>query len=243
MKGIVEAYRLVGIEPSHRTQLEAGFEHRGTVVGTLNETDKFRPWVSPFEPDDFVDSLRSFIVQTFTSGLTPDVRWGFKEIRYSGAEIRRMMELFPKAHLVILARDVPGYAKSRFFAFGQTDFDLVSSEGVASATEKIDTMIDGWMKRYSGLLAVASESPERTSLVAYSDLVSGNDRTSRLFLELGETAPDNDALEQVLGAKTGSSFRWNEAARENEERLDAVIAAASYDRTRYGTLAAQLGLS
>jgi hypothetical protein len=243
LKGITEAYRLVGVEPSHRDQLEGGYEHRGTVIGVLDEHDKFRPWVSPFTPDAFVARLRAFVVDTFTEGLPNDVRWGFKEIRYSGSEMRRLMELFPDAHLVILARDVSGYAKSRFFAFGQTDFDLQSVEGVHVATGKIDTMIDGWMKRYTGLLDLAAEQPDRTSVVAYSDLVAGNDRTSRLFTELGEEPPSDEALARVLEAKAGSSFRWNEAARENQARLDEVISNANYDRARYDVLAAQLGLS
>lgn len=243
LRGLVEAYKLVGVEPSHREQLEAGFEQRNTIIGPLDEHDKFRPWVSPFRPDDMVDRLREFVVDTFTEGLTPDIRWGFKEIRYSGAELRRLMELFPHAQLVILARDVPGYAKSRFFAFGQTDFDFDSEEGIATATGKVDAMIDGWMKRYTGLLDLAAEQPGRTSLVAYSDLVPGNDRTARLFTELGETPPTNDALAAVLDAKAGSSFRWNEAARVNSERLDDVINDANYDRARYDVLAARLGLS
>ena len=243
LKGIAEAYRLVGVEPSHREQLEAGYEHRDTVIGVLDEHDKFRPWVSPFTPDALVARLRGLVVDAFTEGLHRDVRWGFKEIRYSGAEMRRLMELFPHAHLVILARDVPGYASSRFFAFGQKDFDLQSDEGVQVATGKIDTMIDGWMKRYTGLLDLANEQPGRTSLVAYSDLVADNDRTSRLFTELGEEPPSDAALAQVLVAKAGSSFRWNEAARENQARLDEVISNANYDRARYDVLAAQLGLS
>ncbi len=243
MRGVTEAYRLVSVEPSHREQLEGGFEHRDTVIGKLDEHDKFRPWVSPFHPDAFSERLRHFVVDTFTEGLTDDVRWGFKEIRYSGAEMRRLMELFPKAHLVILARDVPGYSKSRFFAFGQTDFDLESTDGVTAATAKIDAMIDGWMKRYTGLLDLASEEPNRTSVVAYSDLVSGNDRASRLFSELGETPPSDQELEEVLDAKAGSSFRWNEAARANSDLLDDVIANANYDRARYDMLAQRLGLT
>ena len=243
MRGIAEAYRLVSVNPSHREQLEGGFEPRGTVVGKLDEHDKFRPWVSPFHPDAFTERLRHFVVETFTEGLTEDIRWGFKEIRYSGAEIRRLMELFPQAHLVILARDVPGYAKSRFFAFGQTNFNLESEDGIAAAAVKIDAMIDGWMKRYDGLLDLAGEVGERTSVVAYSDLVSGNDRASRLFEELGEGPPSTQDLEQVFGAKAGSSFRWNEAARANRELLDDVIANANYDRDLYGVLARRLGLT
>lgn len=243
LKGLAESYRLASIEPSHREQLEGGFEHRHTVIGKLDEHDKFRPWVSPFHPDSIGERIHDFIIDTFTAGLTPEIRWGFKEIRYSAAELRRLMELFPQAHLVVLARDVSGYAKSRFFAFGQTNFDLQSADGVADATAKIDAMVDGWMKRYTGLLDLADEQRERTSLVAYSDLASGNDRISRVFDELGETRPAELELEQVLQAKAGSSFRWNEAARENRDRLDDVIANANYDRERYALLATRLGLS
>lgn len=243
LKGLTEAYRLVSVEPSHREQLIGGFEHRDTVIGSLDEHDKFRPWVSPFHPDSITERLKTFIVETFTEGLTPEVRWGFKEIRYSAAELRRLMELFPDAHLVILARDVQGYAKSRFFAFGQTNFDLESPDGIEDATSKLDAMIDGWMKRYTGLLDLQSEMAERTSVVAYSDLVSGNDRASRLFVELGETSPTTADLESVLDAKAGSSFRWNEAARANRERLDEVIAGANYDHARYDVLSKRLGLT
>jgi hypothetical protein len=243
LKGISEAYRLIGVEPSHREQLEAGYAHRDTVIGGLDEHDKFRPWVSPFTSDTLVARLREFVVDTFTEELPQDIRWGFKEIRYSGAEMRGLMQLFPAAHLVILARDVPGYAKSRFFAFGYTDFDLQSEEGVEVATSKIDRMVDGWMKRYTGLLDLASEEPHRTSVVAYSDLVAGNDRISRLFTELGEEPPGDEALARVLDAKAGSSYRWNEAARENQARLDQVISNATYDRARCEVLAARLGLS
>lgn len=243
LRGLAEAYRLVGVVPSHREQLEAGYEFRSTVIGPLDEHDKFRPWVSPFPPDEMIERLRSFVIDTFTSGLTPDVRWGFKEIRYSGAEMRNLMGLFPAAHLVILARDVEGYAKSRFFAFGQTDFDLESDAGVQNAGAKIDTMIDGWMKRYTGFLDLAADHHDRTSIVAYSDLVTENDRALRLFTELGEVPPPETALAEVLNSKAGSSFRWNEAARQNSDRLDEVISRANYDRDRYDVLAAQLGLS
>lgn len=243
LKGIIEAQRLVSVVPSHREQLEAGYEQRDTVIGPLDERDKFRPWVSPFHPDGMEERLRSFIVDAFTEGLTPDVRWGFKEIRYTGAELGSLMELFPHAHLVILARDLPGYTKSRFFAFGQTDFDLESVDGIASAGKKVGNMIDGWMKRYEGLMALASQQRDRTSIVAYSDLVLGNVRTAQLFGELGEDAPGEAALADVFGAKAGSSYRWNEAARQNQDRLDEVIAMATYDRARYQELASQLGLS
>jgi hypothetical protein len=242
LKGLAEAHRLV-TQPDAQTNMASGYESRGTVVGPLAEHDTFKPWVLPFESADITAALRTLIVDAFTKGLTPNIRWGFKEVRYSGVEIRQLMELFPESRLVILARDVPGFATSRFFAFGQRNFDLVSEEGVVDANKKLVNMIDGWMKRYAGLLSVRDQLPERTSVVAYSDLVPGNDRAARLFEELGETAPTSEAIERVLSAKAGSSYRHNSAARENRERLVELVANADYDRASYDKLASRLGLS
>ncbi len=242
LKGLIDAYS-VTLHDANRDNLIDGYEHRATVIGELVEKEKFKPWVSPFRPVDLQDRLRSLMVDLFTNSLTPDIRWGFKEIRYSKSEVEKLMELFPHAHLVILARDLDGYSMSRFFAFGNTDFDLESDEGRLAASTKLGQMRHGWMTRYRGLLEVRDQFPERTSVVSYADLAPGSQRPAQLFAELGETLPSADAIEVVLGAKTGSSFRFNEAARANRERLQDLLAAADFDRDEYGQLAAELGMS
>lgn len=242
LKGLLESHAMT-LEESAYQNLTDGYEIRSSVIGELVEKEKFKPWVSPFRPEDVGDALRQLMVDLFTSDLTPDIRWGFKEIRYTKAQLTPLMELFPKAHMVILARDLEGYAMSRFFAFGQTDFDLVSVEGKADAAKKLGQMAKGWMARYQSLLEVQEQFPDRTSMVAYSDLVSGSSRPQELFAELGETIPSAEAIEVVLGAKTGSSFRFNEAARVNREALAEVLSGVEYDRAEYARLAATLGLS
>lgn len=222
--------------------LKEGYAQRQMVIGELSETDVFEPWVSPFRADDLADGIRSMMIDLFTKDLTPDIRWGFKEIRYTDAELISLMALFPDAHLIVLARDIEGYATSRFFAFGNTDFDLESDEGRAAAVKRLTTMINGWMKRYQGLLNVRDRFADRSSVVAYSDLVLGSDRLDGLFNELGETFPRQAAVDAVLGATAGSSFKHNSAARSNRGRLRELIALADVDRDECARLSTLLGL-
>ena len=242
LKGLLDSYA-VTLHEANRDNLIDGYDHRASVIGELVEKDKFKPWVSPFRPVDLQDRLRTLMVELFTEGLTPDIRWGFKEIRYSKSEIAPLMELFPNAHLVILARDLDGYSTSRFFAFGNTNFDLETTEGRAEASKKLGQMRNGWMARYGGLIDVRDQFSERTSVVSYADLTPGSARPAELFDELGEKLPSTDAIEAVLGAKTGSSFRFNEAARANRARLQDLLSEADYDRDEYSRLATELGVS
>jgi len=173
--------------------------------------------------------MREMVRGLFTRGLDPSIRWGFKEIRYSREELSTLMKMFPTASLIILARDFRGFAQSRFFAFGNTNYDFQSPEGRAAAQERLSTMSGAWIRRYQELLTVADAHPTRASLVAYSDLVPASPRFDSLFEELRDTPPDPAAIEAVLGAKSGSSFKFNAEARENSETLLELIDGAAID--------------
>ncbi len=242
LSGILASHG-VASGPAAVENLKEGHAQRHMVIGELSDTDVFKPWVSPFRADDLSDGIRSMMIDLFTKDLTPDIRWGFKEIRYSDAELTALMEMFPEAHLIVLARDIEGYASSRFFAFGNTDFDLESDDGREKATKRLTTMINGWMKRYQGLLSVRDQYAPRSSVVAYSDLVLGSDRIGRLFDELGENHPRQDAVDAVLGATAGSSFKHNSAARSNRGRLTELVERAEIDRDECARLSTLLGLT
>lgn len=242
LSGILQSYALAR-EPNAEKNLTQGFEHRNMVIGELSEKEVFKPWVSPFTPDDLEDGIRSMMTELFTAGLTPDIRWGFKEIRYTDVELRTLMSMFPQAQLVVLARDVGGYAQSRFFAFGNTDFDFETEDGRAQATKRVTNMINGWVKRYQGLVGLLDEFADRSTTVAYGDLVSGSDRPSRLFAELGEEPPRLEAIETVLGAVSGSSYRHNSAARASKSALEDLLAEVEIDRTEIARLSQRLGMS
>ena len=242
LSGILSSYSTANHEATVKNLAE-GFEHRHTVIGELSEKDAFKPWVSPFKSEDLSAVVQSLLIEMFTKGLSPSIRWGFKEIRYTDAELSELMAIFPEARLVILARDLPGYATSRFFAFGNTDFDLDSDEGRQAATQNLTKMMNGWINRYEGLLRVHERFADRCSLVAYPDLVVGSERPARLFEELGELVPRGEAIEAVLGAKAGSSFKFNSAARSNREKLGELIESADVDRARSAAISERFGIS
>lgn len=241
LKGITEACTALQHEANTKN-LESGRELRDSVVGELTDKENFYPWVSPFTTSDVVGAFRATLLDLFTRGLSPEIRWGFKEIRYDEAVLRALMSLFPKAHLVMLARDLEGHVSSRFFAFGNRDYDFDSDEGRADAKKKVENMTEGWLRRYEGMLKIAEEMPERCSYVAYSDLVNGSERIPALFRELGESVPDAASISEVLQAKAGSSFRHNSIARSNRARLPEIFETAEFDRSRHAVIASAFGL-
>ena len=223
--------------------LDTGNDVRHAVVGEISDKETFYPWVSPFRAHEFSDELVATLLELFTRGLTPEIRWGFKEIRYDVETLRTLMEMFPEAHVILLAREVEGHVSSRFFAFGNRDYDLVSEDGRQAARKKVGNMIEGWMRRYEGMLELCAEMPQRCSLVAYSDLVQGSPRIPALFAELGETTPDGAVIDEVLEAKAGSSFKYNSIARQNRALLPEIIESADYDRDRYASIASAFGIT
>ena len=184
-------------QPSAFDNLAEGYEHRDMVIGELSQKDVFKPWVSAFRPDHYEGKIRDLLTDVFTDGLSSDIRWGFKEIRYKADDFRKIMALFPDSHVIVLARDVEGYAQSRFFAWSNTDFDFATDEGVAAAQKKLTNFITGWLRRYEGLVELCNDYPDRTSKVTYADLSAESGRVESLFGELGMSAPSPEALSLI----------------------------------------------
>jgi len=242
LSGILTSYRTT-TQPAVADNLIDGYEHRQVVVGELREKAIFKPWVSPFVPDDLQNAVRELTTGLFTRELDESIRWGFKEIRYNAEDLRTLLTIFPKSHMVILGREVTGYAQSRFFAFGNTDFDLETDGGRAQATKRLETMIGGWIARYRGLLSLRDDFPNRTSVVSYGSLVPESDRAMRLFAELGEAAPNEDALLEVLGSVSGSSYKFNSRARAARGSLAELVAQANIDREEIARISEALDLT
>ena len=240
LSGLLQSYDALS-EPMTAQNLEVGNRSKDEVVGELSDKGSFKPWVSPFDQADAEDRIREMVLGLFTDGLDPSIRWGFKEIRYSRDELATLMTMFPEAHMVILAREFRGFAQSRFFAFGNTSYDFDSEEGRQAARKRLSKMSRSWIRRYRGLLAVAKQHPERSSVIAYRDLVAGSPRPIELFAELGEDPPPASAIDDVLGAVAGSSFRHNSAARDNRDALVGLIDEAKINWAAHERLGGRLG--
>ena len=221
--------------------LETGFASRDLVAHDSDQRS-FAPWVSPFRSEDWVTAIRSTLLNLYTAELSSEVRWGFKEIRYGYDEHSMLMSLFPGAHLIVLARDVEGFVLSRYFAFGNKDFNLETDVGRTEASRRCRQLATGWAKRYDELLRVMSETPGRTSVVMYSDLTAGSQRPAQLFEELGEVAPDAARLDAVFDVQLGSSYKSNERAVDARGALLEVLRAADIDWAQVKAVSLKLGL-
>jgi len=81
LRGIAETVRDMDNE-NYVRNLKLGVTTRDAVIGELSDKETFSPWVSPFEAHEVGEALREAVVGLMTRGLSPEIRWGFKEIRY-----------------------------------------------------------------------------------------------------------------------------------------------------------------
>lgn len=71
-------------------------------------------WVNSFDADTVRRSLRRLIIDLFTQGLAPSVRWGFKEIHYGRPEVDLLRHLFDGPRFLVLLRDPVAVIRSKF---------------------------------------------------------------------------------------------------------------------------------
>jgi hypothetical protein len=95
-------------------EADAALAQRPEVMSPLAERDiqgflsrrgagNFDPWMQPFERSVYRKRCRDLIHDSFSRGLVPGQRWGFKEIRYYTLNTARFLaELFPWSLFVIL---------------------------------------------------------------------------------------------------------------------------------------------
>lgn len=75
---------------------------------TLIDPNMFAPCLSCIEGKPFKQHMRNFLTSVLNPNPEYAHRWGFKEVRYKGAQCRvfeMLVELFPSAKFVFLVRD------------------------------------------------------------------------------------------------------------------------------------------
>lgn len=241
LSGLAETWRALH-HPATVQNLASGSDAAHVVIGVGPQVDRFDPWVSAFTADDFSEHLRRMILDLFTAPLDESVRWGFKEIRYGRHVMEVLLDMFPGARVVLLARDIEGQTASHFFRFGR-EYDLVSAAGLRDATQFVNRRIRNWMRRYDGLIGLAEAYPDRCHLVGYQDLVVDSERVKELFAELGASPPDQILVDSVLQSRTGSSYGNDSISLDDRATVTELIRAADYDRDRYEEIAMAFGIA
>lgn len=78
-------------------------------------------WVNSFDSGTVRQAFRHFIAGLFTHGLSPNVRWGFKEIHYASGEINLLRALFAAPRFLLLVRNPLAILRSKYKAFAKSD--------------------------------------------------------------------------------------------------------------------------
>jgi len=179
--------------------------------------DEANPHLNPFDAAGYQDFLATSIVELFAGGLPDDVRWGFKEIRYSKPDLVQMERLFPELRVIVLARRPADQISSMLRAPWRPYHDSNDPGQRAKMEAKVARMASNWHTQYASLHEYALTSPGRVLRVGYGDLSTDRMDVDALFGHLGIEPPPRAAVEQVLAKKVGSSDRskgWNDADKE-----------------------------
>ena len=86
---------------------DSRFQQRQHLLHSSLQDPSFNPvCANSLSVELYRDSLRKMLICLFTEGLEPEVRWGFKEIRYDHPTVLRLfIDLFPKSQFIILRRN------------------------------------------------------------------------------------------------------------------------------------------
>jgi hypothetical protein len=136
----------------------------------------FSPWINPVDPPAFAHWCRTFIVNSFSTGLRPGQRWGVKEIRYHTVEtVGFILSLFPDARFVILRRDLLQQCISNIMA----EWSLIhlglmhAGETEADAAAVIEDCAYALVAIDHGLGRIAKKFSAQTLVINYEDLLGG----------------------------------------------------------------------
>ena len=191
-----------------------------------NETAKsFIAWATPFTESAFDSKLGEVLKALYTEKIRCEsgkAVWGFKEIRYDGGDLAKLIHLFPEARVLILIRDFPGYAKSCHQTF--------LANKMISHEEVLDILAT-YVFIYSSLAAACNSFAIKFRVLSYED--AKNDWRNIISLTNELLAPfelqaDPAAAKQAASIQVGSRDR----------RLDTSPASLHFDQVLREVLSA-----
>jgi hypothetical protein len=152
------------------------------------DPDRFDPWRTPFERQDWRDWCRGFIEGTFRRGLHPGQRWGFKEVRYHTPAVAHfLVGLFPDARFVILRRELAPLVVSNMLTPWAAH--LLRQRGATTSQAELLAAVSDCTYALAvvnrGLAEIAAALPERCRVIATRALADPVATFADLFGFLG----------------------------------------------------------
>lgn len=187
---------------------------------------KFAPWASPFELSDFRKFSHDLICSTFTKGVAPHQRWGFKEIRYHHPRTAKFLaDIFPMGSFILLKRDPIKIVTSSIMAPWSTrDTDIPSlddSMTVKGFTHLIRAVFDcsyAVAAMESGFSQIERELPGRCLTIDYNRMNESMEDALR-FLSLRDSEVVQSGFRNVLQIRAGETPKLGKKRRAFIESL------------------------
>jgi hypothetical protein len=167
----------------------------------------FDPWRNPVSLDGLRDAAREWLLLTFSVGLAPEQRWGFKEIRYSGQAVTRfLLTLFPHCQFVILRRNLTELCISNVLADWSLDKlqSLGSFEDEAEAAQVVADCAYA-IAAFDMRLADAARIAGASALSIKSEELVNRGKEIFEFLALPMNGKLEAELAQVILARRGQT--------------------------------------
>jgi hypothetical protein len=222
--------------------ITSGFEGLTVPVGDRGLSDfiggekfnpaMFNPWANPFEQGSYRTWCRRFIESTFSYGLRPGQRWGFKEIRYHTVRTASFLAtLFPDARFVILRRALYPLALSNLFAPWSVD-RLRWSGAIRSEADIRAAVIDCAYALTAidhGFGAILAALPGRCHVVNHEAITpSAQDVFADLFMFLGLRGSRAllQAIIAVVESRVGTSDRGTAEGHLTLQTVERYLADA-----------------
>jgi hypothetical protein len=105
LRGIANSYYTATKNAEVQKLLKDGQKYTQLLLDSKVPVSVDIEWTNNFNKEELRSAYTRLILELFSKDIPPSVRWGFKEIRYTGREILFLRETFAEAQFVYIVRN------------------------------------------------------------------------------------------------------------------------------------------
>jgi hypothetical protein len=182
--------------------LKQGNRHAGLLLSSKAAMGVDIEWTNNFSTEQFREKLADLVTELFAAGVPVDVRWGFKEIRYSEKDIIFLRELFPLAQFIFIVRDPIDTLASAIAAFSKEKTLWEAAEQSDDVVGTMETQLEKYSNRALSVAKGIVNCIEKNDgyLIKYEDLRDKPiDSVQGICQCLRCSSPDPEQIKLIAG--------------------------------------------
>ena len=175
------------------------------VVGSLSNPDLSIEWINAFNQQIVREEYKKFIINLLNYSFDMEnIRWGFKEIRYTNKDktVNLLLDLFPESFFIFSIREPFATMRSMVLSWEES---ALESEDIDLIKDKILVMADRWNTSMSSIKFWMENKKLSYMVIKYEDLVKSPEKEiNQMFKKLKVKVPET-ALKPLSKAPRSSS--------------------------------------